>query len=196
MRKEKNDADKIAFEDMKKFKLAELWINAAVAAISALATANNIYVGIGLSAAALIDAGIQADKINSQSWVPKYAKGRKGGKEEIAIVSEEGSELVKLKSGEMFLTPDKETKMLIPEGADIIPHNQVDAELARMLSFKQISSGYQSNDTKDLNELKKEMRNMTNAVKGIKLQMPKGVTYNDMIIMNERDQKIYQSIKR
>lgn len=56
--------------------------------------------------------------------IPKYAKGRKGGKHELAIVGEEGIELINYQ-GKSYLTPDKPTLTELPAGANVIPNDEL-----------------------------------------------------------------------
>lgn len=57
--------------------------------------------------------------------IPQYAKGRDGGPDEWAIVGEQGSELVTLRSGESYLTPNKPTLTFLPSGASVTPHEDI-----------------------------------------------------------------------
>ena len=57
--------------------------------------------------------------------IPKYAKGRKGGKAEMAIVGEAGVERIDLPSGQSYLTPDKPTLAYLPSGADVISNKEL-----------------------------------------------------------------------
>jgi hypothetical protein len=57
--------------------------------------------------------------------LPGYRKGRKGGKAEFANVSEAGQEAMRTKDGKMTLLPETESTVFIPEGADIITHEEL-----------------------------------------------------------------------
>lgn len=56
--------------------------------------------------------------------LPRFAKGTppKGHKGGLAIVGEEGEELVKLPDGSSFLTPSGDTMIDLPKGTHVIPH--------------------------------------------------------------------------
>lgn len=102
----------------------------------------------------VLTGGIQLAVAAAQP-IPKYKTGRKGGKAEIATVSEEGVEGLRLKSGEMFLTPEKESNIFIPEGASIIPHK----ELIKNVSFENLPS---YNNTFNL-----QLQSLAGEVKGL-----------------------------
>jgi hypothetical protein len=57
--------------------------------------------------------------------LPQYAKGRKGGKAEHAIVGEIGQEAIVTTDGKVTLTPSTPSLAYIPQGADVIPHNEL-----------------------------------------------------------------------
>lgn len=57
--------------------------------------------------------------------LPQYGKGRKGGKAEMAIVGEMGTEVIRTKDGKLIATPNKPTVTFLPEGADVIPNHEV-----------------------------------------------------------------------
>jgi len=70
-----------------------------------------------------ITGGIQAAAVLARP-IPQFKDGVidfEGGK---AIVGEAGSELITLKSGETFLSPDRATMLDLPEGTSVIPHEQ------------------------------------------------------------------------
>jgi hypothetical protein len=70
-----------------------------------------------------IAGGLQVAKIIATP-LPQYAKGRKGGKAEWAIVGEQGKEVI-AHQGQLTLTPDKPTMTFLPEGAEVIPHHEL-----------------------------------------------------------------------
>jgi hypothetical protein len=57
--------------------------------------------------------------------LPQYAKGRKGGKAEMALVGEKGTELIRHSDGSLHVTPNKPTVTFLPEGADVIPNHEL-----------------------------------------------------------------------
>jgi hypothetical protein len=95
---QKNQADKKAFDDMKERKLAELWINAALAVIVALAESGPI-VGAVLGALELVTAGVEAANIESEQWTPKYHSGGViPGAGEVPITAHGGEAIINPKS--------------------------------------------------------------------------------------------------
>lgn len=185
LKREKNEADKKAFENLKKQRLSEAYINAAAAAISIAASGGSL-VSIILQELALAAlTAIQIDQISSQSWTPKYAKGVKDAPGGMAIVSEEGPELMRLKNGQMFLTPEKESKIYVPKGAEIIPHD----ELVKMMSYKQIISGNQSNNSIDFSELKAEFRQLNTTIKSKQEFNPNLMSAGKFLLMTENHAK-------
>lgn len=80
-----------------------------------------IIAGIGAAQAAAILA----------TPLPAYEKGGTVLEDTLARVSERGSELAILPSGEMFMTPDTETIMPLQKGTEVIPNDQVSRYLAR-----------------------------------------------------------------
>ena len=86
---------------------------------TAYTTANIIFA----SAAAFTGAAHLAAVIATP--LPQYAKGRKGGKAEHAIVGEIGQEAIVTTDGKVTLTPSTPSLAYIPQGADVIPHNEL-----------------------------------------------------------------------
>lgn len=84
------------------------------------------YAGIPLIAMIMGSALLQTGMIMSTPE-PKYKKGRKGGPATFATVSEAGPELMITQDGKSFLTPEKESRIFIPQGADIIPNNELNS---------------------------------------------------------------------
>lgn len=77
----------------------------------------------GIVLAALIGAlgAVQIAAIASKP-LPKFAHGVEDFEGGPAVVGEQGRELLITKAGDMFLTPDHATKMLLPAGSDVIPN--------------------------------------------------------------------------
>lgn len=107
-----------------------------------------------IAIAAAIGAAQLASVISQP--IPQYAKGRDGGPDEWAIVGEQGSELVTLRSGESYLTPNKPTLTFLPEGASVTPHKDIvtDPEPYTRMTMTPIPS-YASSD--DIRSLKAEV---------------------------------------
>ena len=94
--------------------LWEIAINTAVAV--AKASPNLLLMALA-GATGIAQAAIVAAKP-----LPKYAKGRDGGAGEMAIVGEQGKEVIQLPSGEQYVTPDRATVTYLPAGAKVIPN--------------------------------------------------------------------------
>jgi hypothetical protein len=82
------------------------------------------YPGVVMSIAAAVTGAAQIAKIIATP-LPQYAKGRKGGKAEHAIVGEIGQEAIVTTDGKVTLTPSTPSIAYIPQGADVIPHNEL-----------------------------------------------------------------------
>jgi len=106
----------------KAFAIFAAIINTAVAVTKAL----DLGPPLGFIMAALtgILGAVEIATIASQP-VPQYAEGREGGKAEMAIVGEEGKEAIQYKTGEVYLTPDTPTLTYLPEGARVLPHEDI-----------------------------------------------------------------------
>ena len=110
----------------------------------------------------VLTGGIQLAVAAAQP-IPKYKAGRKGGKAELAIVGEAGQEAIRLKSGETYLTPNKETKMFLPEGASVIPNH----ELMKNLSYKDLPASIR-NEKQSFSDLIPFLSNISDTVKNKK----------------------------
>ena len=64
--------------------------------------------------------------------IPKYARGREGGKAELAWVGEQGHEAIKTATGETFITPNRPTLAWLPERADVISNKDLMMAAANM----------------------------------------------------------------
>jgi hypothetical protein len=74
-------------------------------------------------AALALAAGIAEIAVISSQPLPSYAKGRKGGKAEIANINEQGQEAIVTRDGEAYL-PQGNIAYL-PEGSSVIPHHEL-----------------------------------------------------------------------
>ena len=113
--------------DEKAQSLFNIGINTAQAIIKFLADPGG-YPGLALSIAAGILGASQAATVAAQP-IPKFAKGVtdfEGGR---AIVGEEGREAIMLKSGQVFLSPETATQMMLPSGTDVYTHAETEAML-------------------------------------------------------------------
>lgn len=71
--------------------------------------------------------------------IPKFATGIKGFGGGLAIAGDAGRELVSLPDGQMFLTPDIATQMLLPKGTDIFTHNETERMLREGITVDKYS---------------------------------------------------------
>lgn len=95
-------------------------------ALEALASAESVATfGVaGLAKAAIMTGIVEGIYSLVVSQISGYAKGRKGGPAELAIVGEKGSELV-VAGSQAMITPDKPTLTYLPSGADVIPNDKL-----------------------------------------------------------------------
>jgi hypothetical protein len=75
--------------------------------------------------------------------IPKYEKGRTGGKAELAMVGEKGVEAI-MYGGKGILTPDKPSLAYLPEGADVWSHDKL---VNALYSNPEISNNNFANNT-------------------------------------------------
>jgi hypothetical protein len=100
-----------------------------------------------------------------QSSTPGYAKGRKGGPAETAIVGEQGFEYISTDTG-LFKTPNRATMTYLPAGASVIPHNK-SVQIEHYLKSPAIASAKEKENKENLellNEIKKLNRKPTAVV--------------------------------
>jgi hypothetical protein len=119
----KMEYDKAIFD--RTIAIAEITFN-TYKTISALGPGSAIFGAIYLALAAAQVAAILATPL------PKYAKGRKGGRAEFALVGEAGPEIVTGPEGTRVF--DRPTVTYLPSGADVINQQQI-ADLSRRAMF-------------------------------------------------------------
>ena len=93
-------------------------LDTAKGIMAALGEANPVLAGI-IGATGAVELGVAMTQP-----IPKYAKGRDGGKAEMAIVGEAGREL-RIFGNEVSLTPDTPTLTFLREGEKIIPNDKL-----------------------------------------------------------------------
>ena len=136
---------------------------ATMALATAVIEATTAGPGIGLVLAgitAAFDAVYLGMAISAQ--LPQYALGRTGGKGEMAIVGERGSELIRT-GNESYLTPDKPTLTYIPSGADIIPNDKL-----VQMEMDNRSTGERMSESIGLNIVANKLDNVEAAIKNKK----------------------------
>ncbi len=162
--KKKKDRDKEALklkQKQAKFDMAtgimNTIINTAVATVGMLANPGGV---LGTVLAALAAAtGLAEIAVLASTPIPTYAKGRKGGKAEMAVVGEKGKEAIITKEGNAYLTPDQPTFAYLPEGATVVPNHELyDAAGVAALTAK--LPAYESSYSMSLDELRGDVRGL------------------------------------
>lgn len=126
-KRKKNDRDRVT-ELRKQAKLQKALDTATIIANTAIAITSHMKLPppqnlINIASDIAIGAAQLAKVVATP--LPQYAKGRKGGKAEMAIVGEVGTEAIVTKDGKITFTPNKATKTFLPEGADVIPNHEL-----------------------------------------------------------------------
>ena len=147
--------EKAAAKERKKLAMTEAIIYTNLAAIKALFTADEWIEGIIAAATVIVEGAIYMAAIESAS----YAKGTKDSGDNWidATVAEKGTERVNLADGSSFLTPNKQTKMLLPPHSEVIPNIELQRELAELQGSNN-SQIQKQNDREDYKELIKVMK--------------------------------------
>lgn len=126
-KRKKNDRDRVdALKKQAKFQKA--LDTSAIIANTAIAISRDMALPPPLDAIAIAsDIAVGAAQLAKviATPLPQYAKGRKGGKAEWAIVGEQGIEGIRTPDGKMSLTPDKPTVTFLPKDAEVIPHHEM-----------------------------------------------------------------------
>lgn len=126
-KRKKNDRDRVT-ELRKQAKLQKALDTASIIANTAIAITSHMKLAPPLNliniASDIAIGAAQLAKVVATP-LPQYAKGRKGGKAEMAIVGEVGTEAIVTKDGKISFTPNKATKTFLPEGADVIPNHEL-----------------------------------------------------------------------
>lgn len=113
-------------------------INIAQGVTKALASApppaNMILAAITAAAGAVQMAAIISKPI------PKFAKGIRGFEGGLAEVGEAGRELIRTPQGNVFLTPDTATRMVLPKGTDVFTHSETERMLREGITTDKFDS--------------------------------------------------------
>ena len=138
--KKKNDRDRVTALRkqavmQKQIDIAQIISRTALAIMEALGEGDQFTKAFRALAAGLAGATQLARVIATP--LPQYAKGRKGGKAEHAIVGEIGQEAIVTTDGKVTLTPSTPSLAYIPQGADVIPHNELIKNSAYVALAKQ-----------------------------------------------------------
>jgi len=138
--KKQNDRDRVTALRkqavmQKQIDIAQIISRTALAIMEALGEGDAYTKAFRALAAGLAGATQLARVIATP--LPQYAKGRKGGKAEHAIVGEIGQEAIVTTDGKVTLTPSTPSLAYIPQGADVIPHNELIKNSAYVALAKQ-----------------------------------------------------------
>lgn len=114
--------------------IASIITTTALAVVSALKEGDPYTKAARAALAGLIGAAQLAKAIATP--LPQYARGRKGGKREWAVVGEKGQEAI-VHNGRVELTPNAATVTLLPAGADVIPNHELIKNAAYVKLSKQ-----------------------------------------------------------
>lgn len=94
--------------------------------------------------------------------LPKYARGRKGGPEEFAIVGDGGrKEVIEYATGEKYLTPDTPTITYLPKGATVHPDAAALMSMPRRVTDHTLANAHLLNRGND-----RQFQNMTSTLSG------------------------------
>jgi len=119
--KERRRLQKEQAKYQKNAALIQSIVNTAVGVTGAVAATPGP-VGIVMAALVLALGLAQTAMIASQP-LPSYAKGRKGGKAELANINERGQEAVVTRSGDVYFPQGP--LAYLPEGSAVIPHHEL-----------------------------------------------------------------------
>jgi hypothetical protein len=126
---EKKDAEELKLKqkkakDEKAIEIAKIFANTAIAIMKTYAELGAVG-GLALMPFLIAQGAMEAAIVAAQP-IPKYAKGRSGGKAELAITGDSGSELLyDPKTGKSTVTPDRPTLTYLTEGMEVIPHDKL-----------------------------------------------------------------------
>lgn len=120
----KNAEAKKQAERDKQFAIIQAGINTALAITSIWAQPLPVTTPQKIIETIFVGAKLASElALIKSAPIPQYAKGRKGGKDEVAWVGEKGQELIYGK-GFAYLTPNKATLTHLPMGASVLPHKE------------------------------------------------------------------------
>lgn len=104
---------------------------------------NNAEFGVPAAIPLNILAGFQAAAALAlvlSKPIPQYEKGRRGGKEELALINENGAEFIKHNGQYKIAAAGKKTLTVLPEGADVIPARQTKKILEEQTGLRYVDS--------------------------------------------------------
>lgn len=110
--------------------LFNIAMNTAMGVTSALSKV----VTIPLVPYIIANGAIQAAVVAAKP-IPKFAKGVRNFEGGFAEVGEAGAEALRTPDGNIFLSPDKATRMALPKGTDVFTHNETKQMLSQGVSM-------------------------------------------------------------
>ena len=117
--KKRNDLAKKQFENQKTLSIAQIWINAASGIMSAfnpyIPVISEVMAGIVTTAAIA-----QTVLVGDQQFVPEYAEGTDFHMGGMAMVGEQGPEIVNLPTGSRVIPNDMSESMMSGHGKEIV----------------------------------------------------------------------------
>jgi phage-related minor tail protein len=166
----------------KNLAVTEAIINSSLAITKTLATTAW---PLNLIASAIIAAktAVEIATIRAQ----KFAKGTKdsGSSDQLAWVGEKGTERVEEKSGKTWYTPDEPTLMPLKAHSKVIPHHQLQRDLADFEMNRKPGSDNNENERRHkemMHALKDRKESFVNITEnGVKVQAKKGHTWYNYI---------------
>lgn len=111
--------------------LFNIAMNTAMGVTSALSKV----VTIPLVPYIIANGAIQAAMVAAKP-IPKFAKGVRNFEGGFAEVGEAGAEALRTPDGNIFLSPDKATRMALPKGTDVFTHNETKQMLSQGVSME------------------------------------------------------------
>lgn len=166
--RDKITADRKRAQQQKAYDIANITTSTALAVIKAYTEGDPLTKIPRAILAAAAGAASLARAIAAP--IPQYAKGTDSHIGGLAVVGEQGTELVTLPSGKQFLTPSTDTLMNLPKGTKVL-NNEKLMQSVYNLAFKKLGNGMAVNTdsmqvamleafnelTTDVKELKKAM---------------------------------------
>ena len=143
-------------------KAAALFSIAINTAVAAMTVTGQTGVGAVAAVPLVIALGAAQAAAVLAEPLPKFEKGIQSAPGGPAVVSEKGRELVKEKSGKMWLTPDSESVLDIPKGASVTPANITD----QFLKYALIANGFEGKGSdNEITLMMEELKGIKQAIK-------------------------------
>jgi len=161
-------ADRKRAQQQKAYDIANITTSTALAVIKAYTEGDPLTKIPRAILAAAAGAASLARAIAAP--IPQYAKGTDAHIGGLAIVGEQGTELVTLPSGKQFLTPSTDTLMNLPKGTKVL-NNEKLMQSVYNLAFKKLGNGMAVNTDSMQVAMLEAFNELTNDVKELKKAM-------------------------